>query len=161
MQPKRAPKLRDAEGQDANNLESVLKALERKSRTELASRWRDLLGAEPPKGISQRLMLGAVAHALQVKRHGGLSSAARRRLDTIAAMPRESVPTAPPPISKLAPGARLIREWNGTTHVVDVIDGGYLWNGVRYRSLSMIALAITGTQWSGPRFFGLRSRAKL
>lgn len=161
MQPKRTPTPRSMDGQDADNLESVLKALEHTSRTDLASRWRDLLGAEPPKGISQRLMLGAVAHALQVKRHGGLSSAARRRLDTIAAMPRESVPTAAPPISKLAPGARLIREWNGTTHVVDVIDGGYLWNGVRYRSLSVIALAITGTQWSGPRFFGLRSRAKL
>ena len=58
------------------------------------------------------------------------------------------------------PGSRLIREWNGATHIVDVVESGYLWNGVRYRSLSSIALAITGTQWSGPRFFGLRSRAK-
>jgi hypothetical protein len=54
-------------------------------------------------------------------------------------------------------GARLIREWNGTTHVVDVVDGGYLWNGEQHRSLSAIARAITGTRWSGPRFFGIGS----
>ena len=56
----------------------------------------------------------------------------------------------------LKPGGRLIREWNGVTHVVDVIDGGFVWNGQRYASLSPIARAITGARWSGPRFFGLK-----
>ena len=53
------------------------------------------------------------------------------------------------------PGARLIRDWNGSTHTVDVVEDGFVWNGERYRSLSAIARAITGARWSGPRFFGL------
>lgn len=53
------------------------------------------------------------------------------------------------------PGARLIRDWNGTTHVVDVTEGGFLYGGETYRSLSVIARTITGARWSGPRFFGL------
>jgi hypothetical protein len=52
---------------------------------------------------------------------------------------------------------RLIREWNGSSHVVEVVDGGFLWNGKRYGSLSAVARAITGARWSGPRFFGLES----
>lgn len=55
----------------------------------------------------------------------------------------------------MLPGARLIRDWNGTTHVVDVTETGYLYGGVTYRSLSVIARTITGARWSGPRFFGL------
>ncbi|WP_295807893.1 DUF2924 domain-containing protein [uncultured Nitratireductor sp.] len=55
----------------------------------------------------------------------------------------------------LAPGARLIREWNGQTHTVDVIEGGYVFEARVYRSLTAIAGKITGTHWSGPRFFGL------
>ena len=55
----------------------------------------------------------------------------------------------------LKSGARLLREWNGTTHVVDVLDEGFFWNEQHYRSLSAIARAITGARWSGPRFFGL------
>ena len=62
-----------------------------------------------------------------------------------------------PPASKphLAPGTRLLREWNGRTHQVDVTDDGFVWNGETYRSLSAVARAITGARWSGPRFFGL------
>ena len=160
MPPLYASRLATADRSDVDNLEYDLKALERLSRSELASRWLDLLGNDPPKGISQRLMLGAVAHAIQARRYGGLSSAARRRLDAIATDFGKPVTSPPPVRSAPAPGSRLIREWNGTTHIVDVVEGGYLWNGARHRSLSSIALAITGTQWSGPRFFGLRSRAK-
>ncbi len=54
----------------------------------------------------------------------------------------------------------LIREWHGTTHRTTVAEKGFLFGGKRYRSLSEIARAITGTHWSGPRFFGLRARAK-
>ena len=55
----------------------------------------------------------------------------------------------------LAPGSRLIREWRGRTHTVDVLDSGFRCDGKQYRSLSEIARAITGGRWSGPRFFGL------
>ncbi len=54
------------------------------------------------------------------------------------------------------PGTRLIREWRGVTHAVLVHADGYEWQGQKHRSLSLIARAITGAHWSGPRFFGLR-----
>ncbi len=59
----------------------------------------------------------------------------------------------------LNPGARLVREWNGVVHEVDVSGDGYVWQDQRYRSLTAIARRITGTKWSGPRFFGLSGRS--
>jgi hypothetical protein len=55
----------------------------------------------------------------------------------------------------LKPGARLVREWHGRTHTVTVTEDGFEYVGLSYRSLSNIAKKITGTHWSGPRFFGL------
>ena len=69
---------------------------------------------------------------------------------------RLSRPAAP----QLRPGAQLLRTWNGVTHRVDVVEDGYRYRGVVYRSLSAIAKRITGAHWSGPRFFGLVSRSK-
>ncbi len=59
------------------------------------------------------------------------------------------------PAPTLRPGTQLIREWNGRRHQVDVTKDGYRYNGDNHKSLSAIALLITGTIWSGPRFFGL------
>ena len=53
-------------------------------------------------------------------------------------------------------GMRLIREWHGTEHVVDVIDGVFHWNDQTWTSLSAIAREITSARWSGPRFFGVK-----
>lgn len=53
----------------------------------------------------------------------------------------------------------MLREWNGVTHVVEVTETGFLWNGETWRSLSAIAREITGAHWSGPRFFGLTGKA--
>lgn len=63
----------------------------------------------------------------------------------------------PPQPSRSSPGvgARLLREWNGRTHVVDVVEGGFVYAGRQHRSLSAVAKLITGAHWSGPRFFGL------
>ncbi len=58
----------------------------------------------------------------------------------------------------LHPGTRLIREWNGVTHRVEVEEQGLLWRGTRYSSLSAVARAITGARWSGPRFFGVAGK---
>lgn len=118
-------------------------------RTALALLWSDLIGAPVPPKMSQILQRRFLAHALQVGLSGDLPAAVAARLDRIAAgKEREATPT-------LQPGGRLLRQWNGTTHVVDVAKDGYLWNGGRHKSLSAIARAITGTRWSGPRFFGL------
>jgi hypothetical protein len=60
-----------------------------------------------------------------------------------------------PKSRRLAQGSKLLREWNGRTHHVDVVKGGFVWNGNKHQSLSAIAKEITGAHWSGPRFFGL------
>ena len=78
-----------------------------------------------------------------------------RLFDQVLRGDRTEMPTAltaPLPRS----GTILVREWQGNTHHVTVGDEGFLWNGRTYRSLSGIARAITGTNWNGPRFFGMR-----
>lgn len=55
----------------------------------------------------------------------------------------------------LRPGTHLVREWNGRVYQVEVLEDGFRMDGKVYRSLSALARTITGTRWSGPRFFGL------
>ena len=57
----------------------------------------------------------------------------------------------------LKSGALLVREWNGRLERVMILDDGCAWNGCVYRSLSQVAKAITGTNWNGHRFFGLKA----
>ena len=57
---------------------------------------------------------------------------------------------------RVKPGTRLIRVWQGETHCVLVLDEGFEWRGARHRSLSVIAKAITGTNWNGWTFFGVK-----
>ncbi len=124
-------------------------------RAKLVERWRALCRSEPPKGISTRLLVRAAAYQVQAKRYGRLRPRLRRQLHAIAANETPGALISRPKAVSLAPGTRLVREWNGSTHVVDVTEGGYRWNGGSYRSLSAVARAITGARWSGPRFFGL------
>ncbi|MEO0624812.1 MAG: DUF2924 domain-containing protein [Pseudomonadota bacterium] len=123
------------------------------SRTELATRWVDLYGRPPPANLSQALMRKAVAHEMQVRALGGMRPATRRALR--AALSGGGEAGAAP---AMAPGTRLLRDWNGVTHEVDVLERGFRWRGETWRSLSRIAREITGTAWSGPRFFGLTSK---
>lgn len=75
---------------------------------------------------------------------------------TISASNAGNEPQSPKPRrSSVSPGARLVREWNGKTHVVDVIDEGFVFQATVHKSLTAIARQITGAHWSGPRFFGL------
>lgn len=160
-------------------IEDKVAALGDLPREELAALWRKNFGCPPPKGVHRELLIRAAAFYLQQKHLGGLSREAKRLLkaamrevgrakaggpkngetggiDVSGLKPEPSV-AAPAPIERrpALPGARLIRDWNGNSHVVDVVDGGFIYAGSRYRSLSKIAREITGTNWSGPRFFGL------
>lgn len=83
-------------------------------------------------------------------------------LDHIAAAGLESklaVKRKRPARAKLVPGARLVREWNGQTYTVSVIDEGFVYKNRTWTSLSAIAKDITGAHWSGPRFFGVGKAA--
>jgi hypothetical protein len=78
--------------------------------------------------------------------HGGVE----RQTARLSSLPKSL--TSPLPRT----GTILVREWRGTTYQVTVVDDGFLWNGKTHRSLSSIARAITGTNWNGSRFFGMR-----
>jgi hypothetical protein len=134
----------------ADHVERELAALAEMDRSVLLERWRRAFGREAPPRLSRSLMEKAIAYEVQVEAFGGLPSRTRRALRAAAKADRKSA------LSKLpSRGTRLIREWHGTVHEVEVLEDGYLWRGARHRSLSAIARAITGTKWSGPRFFGL------
>lgn len=129
-------------------------------RATLSASWQAIHGRPPPKGISRRLLEYAAAYAAQAKMYGGLDPANWRKLLKLADGNKTQKPATPRcgDTMVLSRGSRLVREWRGRTHAVEVADGGFLYDGKRYRSLSEIARAITGTRWSGPVFFGLKHR---
>ena len=128
--------------------------IEAMDRAALITAWSKTFRTPVPKGLSKALMRRFLAVEIQTRRSGGLSKKAQAAL-------RQSSERSPRAHSTgLRPGGRLLREWNGVTHVVDVTDGGFMWRGMRYRSLSKIAREITGAHWSGPRFFGLTGTPK-
>lgn len=120
----------------------------------LREEWRKLKGSEPPR-LSRDLMLRAVAHALQMQAFGELPPSTIKKLGASIGELGEVMPADEPTRRDLSAGARLVREWHGRTHSVEVLRQGFLFEGKVYRSLSEIARHITGSHWSGPRFFGL------
>ncbi|MFO1090603.1 MAG: DUF2924 domain-containing protein [Hyphomicrobiales bacterium] len=134
------------------DLSAEIAGLSRLSRGELIERWQSRFGCPPPNGISRKLLERVIAYGMQTDVLGGLRPNLQQKL---LAGPGKSRPVARKTVLK--PGVRLVREWNGKTHHVEVTEDGFSWNGAMHGSLSGIAREITGTQWSGPRFFGLRS----
>jgi hypothetical protein len=124
-------------------------------RRRLRGAWKEAFGSPPPPYLSVGFMEKALAHEAQCRREGGLPAATRRSLRRIAAGRPVSESAQP----ALRPGAHLVREWNGRTYQVEVVEGGFRMDGRTWSSLSAIARHITGTGWSGPRFFGLTGRA--
>ncbi len=120
-------------------------------RAQLLTHWGILPGGDKNAcGLSTARLARAVRYAEQVAADSALVRIDRdvnRRLKQLA---RQKAPTA----RRILPGTRLLREWSGDTHEVLVTDQGYVYRGTTYRSLSAIAQVITGTRWSGPKFFG-------
>jgi hypothetical protein len=111
--------------------------------------------------MSVTLLERGIAYELQARRHGGLSHATRRQLERLGRELERSGSLSSARETSLKPGTRLCRDWHGRTHHILVLDDGFLFEDRRYRSLTQIAIAITGTKWSGPRFFGLnRSKSR-
>jgi hypothetical protein len=142
-----------------STLDSDIAALPTLSAHELRLAWRSLRCGDPTAGSSRDLMLREIAYKMQERAHGGLAPAIKRRLRALADELETNGAGALGPAPLLKPGTRLLREWQGRTHTVSVLDDGFEYEGERYQSLTQIARRITGAHWSGPRFFGLR-RAK-
>ena len=118
--------------------------------------WRRLYECDPPSHVSRTFLVRAVAYRMQEKAMGGLKPQVRRVLARMGADAPGARAVATPAVSKLRAGTRLVRDWRGTTHHVVVLDAGVMFRGKGYRSLSEVARVITGSRWSGPRFFGLK-----
>ena len=121
---------------------------------ELKAMYEELLHRQPPTRASADFLRGNIAWVLQALDQKQDPATQRQALVNQANRP--AIGTRQP----VKAGTRLIREWQGHTHEVAVLDSGYLWQGGHYRSLSRIAKEITGTRWSGPRFFGLKEAGK-
>ena len=126
----------------------------------LRARWQDVFRRQPPPYLPRHLLFRMLAYRLQADHLGDLDGESRRLLDSAVspeAAGKRAVERARV-TRDMSPGTMLGREWNGRMHRVAVLAEGFAWNGKTYPSLSKIALAITGTRWNGPRFFGLRDK---
>lgn len=140
-------------------LEDQLAALPAMRPAQLRALWRDVW-RRPAPDIGPSLLRHGIAWKLQARVHGDLPTHVKREIDAVLTRLRRGDPVAPTRPS-LRPGARLIREWQGKTYAVIVLERGYEHDGRQYRSLTQVARAITGTHQSGLKFFGLRERKGL
>ncbi|TIP27044.1 MAG: DUF2924 domain-containing protein [Mesorhizobium sp.] len=163
------------------DLESEIAGVGDLTREQLTAAWTKAYGCPPPKGVKRGLLERSAAWHLQAKRLGGLTSTVKKTIATgnarranadviqtsnVGSDHQDEVPSLRPassdkastsPPRSLPPkvGSRLMREWNGRMHVVEVVYDGFVLDGKTYGSLSAVARRITGAHWSGPRFFGL------
>jgi hypothetical protein len=144
---------------DASPL-SIVAGLEGHDLNGLRRQWRGHLGGEPPAHLERWLLMRVLAYRLQADAFGGLDKSIERALRS------NRDEDASDPFNRRAPqtrdgvglkaGALLVREWKGKLERVMVLEEGFDWNGRTFNSLSQIAKAMTGTNWNGHRFFGLR-----
>ncbi|MDO8978796.1 MAG: DUF2924 domain-containing protein [Afipia sp.] len=125
---------------------------------ELRKRYREVFLTEPPKAFGPDLMRRSVAQRVQEKAYGRLSGPTQRLLDQLVkAIAAKSSGRLELP-RQIKPGSELVRTWKGKTYRAVVQPDGFAYNGKTYAGLSEIASLIAGTNWNGPRFFGLRSK---
>jgi len=142
------------------SLPRILADLEGLGIEGLRLQWRNHLGGEAPIHLPRWLFLRVLGHRLQTAAFGDIDKATRRMIQG------EGERGARAPFDRRDPqtregvglkaGALLVREWQGKLERVMVLEEGFAWNGKTYGSLSQIAKAVTGTNWNGHRFFGLR-----
>jgi hypothetical protein len=136
---------------------SQVAALKRMSVSELREKWEALFDA-PPVSYSRSNLEMRIGYRLQELTYGGIGRETRQMLDALADEVEGKAPARSnicDPRSPVA-GTRFVREWEGVEHTVTVLTDGFEWQGRKYKSLSAIARAITGVQWNGWRFFGIR-----
>jgi hypothetical protein len=151
MEGKKFPKSHEALSRKLASLRSL-------PIKQLKQQWRTLYSSEPPLRVSRELLIRAVAYRIQEQALGGLRPSTRRLLERLASDARSGRPLKLSPCAPASAGTVLMRDWQGITHEVKVLDRGVLYKRKRYRSLSEVARLITGSRWSGPLFFGLRNK---
>ena len=138
-----------------------LAALKAMSVRELKAEWEKLFGSTAPNN-SRKFLEFRIAYRIQELTYGGPDRETRSMLDLLAdeveghARRKHRIADSRNPVT----GTKLIREWDGVEHTVTVLRDGFDWQGRKFKSLSAVARAITGTRWNGYRFFGLRERKR-
>jgi hypothetical protein len=130
----------------------------------LRARWQSVLQRPAPDQLPRHLLFAIIAYRIHTDRFGDLDHETRQLLDCTSAK-ESGVAMSARLVSfdqkrtELTPGTVLVREWDRQAQRVMVMSDGFAWNGQTYDSLSKVAFAITGTNWNGPRFFGLRDKS--
>src|SRR6266851_6207258 len=143
--------------QSGETLAAQIAGLTALSRERLQAKWRELYRTETPRKIGRDLLIRAIAYRLQENAYGGLKPATRRILAKVAEDAAARRPIRIQPERTLKPGTVLLRERHGVQHQVTVLESAIMFQKKQYKSLSGVARKITGSRWSGPRFFGLKS----
>jgi len=130
----------------------------------LRARWHSVFRRKAPDHLPRHLLYRMIAYRLQADHWGDLDRDIQRFLDRVAegTWKGDELPASGHRRGRhgLQPGTILVREWDSKPQRVTVVDDGFAWNGSTYRSLTKVAFAMTGTRWSGPRFFGLSRRGE-
>lgn len=140
-----------------NSVESEIERLQGQGIIALRDYWARRFRRPAPPIQSADLLHRLIAWQLQVEAYGDLDTTTKQMIARLmrakngnGALPRSA-------LNPLKTGSVLVREWRGVEHRVLVLDDGFEHRGKRYKSLTQIARTITGTRWSGPRFFGLEA----
>lgn len=123
---------------------------------DLRRRWSEAWGLPVPAKISREMLEKSLAYKEREQQGLGLTPEQLRRLDELVAEYKRN-PDKFTQKSKIKPGTRLVKTWQGQRHVVLVRENGYEYLGQPHRSLSAVARLITGARWNGWVFFGVKS----
>jgi len=133
-----------------------VEAIEQLSAAEARAKYKAKYGKDPAPGLTPKLVRSILAYRLQEEVYGGLDPKLRRRLEDYGRRLMKDPKAKWETKQRLPAGTLLKREWGGQAHEVAVEEEGYRYRGTLYSSLSNVAMEITGTRWSGPRFFGTK-----
>ncbi|EGP06228.1 putative bacteriophage-related protein [Bradyrhizobiaceae bacterium SG-6C] len=144
-----------------NSIEEEIAQLRGLDLRGLQARWKITFRKPALPHLPKHLLFGILAYRLQADAFGDLDAATKAALEQSGGAKSRGVVASQlddhdQRQAKPEAGTVLMREWKGREHRVMAMADGFAWNGKTYRSLSAVALAMTGTRWNGPRFFGLR-----
>ena len=136
-----------------NNMLSQISAIEEMSAKELNKEWDKYFDTPPQSRCNQSYLASQIIYRIQEMVYGGLSKRTQKRLENLA--DNKPLRSKKP---QLAVGTKLVREVKGVEHHVTVLADGFEYQGMKYKSLSGAAFAITGTRWNGNKFFGVNTQ---